>query len=133
MVLASILAGVSIRRPAVKASTRTLSGRFRRPQNDRFIQTAQVQFLLGKGNLEFRFPETPVNLQVNVTSYLQPVIRIQYPDAKLKVECALTEILKCGTYFRLFLCTPSLAYMIVSLLAYFVVQNLAYYVLQSYF
>ena len=59
---------------------------FRRPQNDRFIHTAQMQIPLGKGNLDFRFPETPVNLLVKLTFYLQPVISIHYPDAKLEVE-----------------------------------------------
>jgi hypothetical protein len=45
-----------------------------------------MQIPLGKGNLDFCFPKTPVNLLVKVTFYLQPVISILYPDAKLKVE-----------------------------------------------
>jgi hypothetical protein len=32
------------------------------------------------------FPETPVNLLVEVAFYRKPVISIQHPDAKLKIE-----------------------------------------------
>ena len=49
---------------------------------------------LGKGNLDFRFPETPVNLLVKVAYDREPVISILYPDAKLKVKRALPEIHK---------------------------------------
>lgn len=45
-----------------------------------------MQVPLGKGNLDFRFPETPVNLLVKFTCYLQPVVGIQYPDAKFEIE-----------------------------------------------
>jgi hypothetical protein len=35
-----------------------------------------MQIPSGKGNLDFRFPKTPVNLLVKVTSYDQPLIRV---------------------------------------------------------
>ena len=38
-----------------------LAGSFLRLQINRFIHTAQMQILLGKGNLNFSFPKTPVN------------------------------------------------------------------------
>ena len=53
-----------------------------------------MQILLGKGDLDFRFPESPVNLLVKLTLHLQPIISIHYPDAKLKIEGTLPETQK---------------------------------------
>jgi len=58
-------------------TTRTLTYRFGRVKNDRFIQTAQMQAPLGKGNFDFCFPESAVNLLVKFAADDQSVIGIQ--------------------------------------------------------
>jgi hypothetical protein len=73
-------------KPLVRPSTKTLSARFRWPQVDRIIDTAQTQVPLGKGDLDFRFPETPVDFPMKIAFYLDPVIGIPYIGAKLEVE-----------------------------------------------
>ena len=50
------------------------------------VITTQMQITLGKGDLDFCFPEPAVNLLVNFAADHQPVIRIQHPDAKLEVK-----------------------------------------------
>jgi hypothetical protein len=62
--------------------------------NNRFIQTAQMQISLGKGNLDICFSESSVNLLVKFTADDQSVIGIQYPDAKLEFESAFSEVQK---------------------------------------
>jgi hypothetical protein len=44
-----------------RTKTGTLACGFRRPQYDRLIHAAQMQILLGEGNLNFCFPESAVN------------------------------------------------------------------------
>ena len=67
-----------VTRKYLSAHKKTLSVSFLRPQSDQFIHTAQVEIPLGKGNLDVRFPESPINLLVKVTFCQQPIIGIQY-------------------------------------------------------
>jgi hypothetical protein len=53
-----------------------------------------VQIPLGKSNLDFGFPESAVNFLMELTFYLQSFFGIQYPDAKLEIERALSEFQK---------------------------------------
>jgi len=71
-----------------------LSIRFRWPQVDRIIDTANMQVPLGKSDLDIRFPETPVDFLVKFTFYLDPVIGISYKNAKLEIERTLPETQK---------------------------------------
>ena len=69
---------------------------------NRLTHTAQMQIPLGKGNLDFRFPESTVNLLVKLAFYLQPFSNIQGPDAKFEVERTLPETQKQHQGFRRF-------------------------------
>ncbi len=57
----------------------------------RLVDPAHRQVPLRKGNLYSRQPEFPINLLVQVTYYLQPLIRIPDLEAPLKIEGTLFE------------------------------------------
>ena len=68
-----------------------LSCSYRSLKDDRFIHTAQMYILLRKGDLDFRFPESTINLLVKLADYRHPFFSIRHPDAQLEVECTLPE------------------------------------------
>jgi len=64
----------------------SLGGGFQRSWNDRFSETAHMQILLGKSNLDSRFPKAPINFLVKLAFHTQHFMSIQHPNAKLEVK-----------------------------------------------